>query len=628
MRRHPEHVGRRPARRGHGGRQRVGDEIGSALPETGHDRLVLLRLEGAGRVDEDPARAGPARRRRRESPPARGPASRSRRAGVATCRRGCAGGRRGSSTARRRARASHVGPSAPASARASATRDSTIVAPSRAHAVRRSSSRAAFGSAARTRPRLPMSAARCEVLVPGAAQTSTTVSPGSGPSAWPTRMAASSWTTANPSWRGASRRRSPARSRARPSGANRVGVAPTSAARKAAATSSGVARSVLVRTTTGGASFMASASASASSAPSASTTARRAMSGETSGGRGPRRGPRPSARATAAARARAPGGRRSRSAVAPGPPLLGELHRLVDRGPRRDPVEERELVRREPEERPHPRGELVERTPRRASEHPVEPALPAERAEHELRGEAAIARLEVGPVAERLEQPVAPTRSWSRSGREPRAPRRAPTPARAGRESRRAAARPARRRCGPGQAPADRRAKQRSRREPRPPEIGLPRHRTPVLGLDLDRLEKTRSRPDGEPAFGGREDAGLPAPGDGPRAPDQEPSARHERGRARPRIQSADAGDEARGRLRPVEQPVLLAEPRRERRGAGVLRARREGVQTVQRVEEHLGAERGQARRRARRPSLRRRSGSPAGGASGPCPSRDPSGRW
>ena len=277
-----------------------------------------------------------------------------------------------------------------------------------------------------------------------------------------------------------------------------------------------------------------------------------------------------------------------------GPPLLGELHRLVDRGPRRDPVEERELVRREPEERPHPRGELVERTPRRASEHPVEPALPAKRAERQLRGEAAIARLEIGPVAERLEQPVRPRARGlgPDENLERHAARRRP-PARAASHGA-----PRRGRRDGGAAPVRLPRPSRQAALPAraaPPEVGLPRHRTPVLGLDLDRLEKIRSRPDGEPAFGGREDARLPAPGDGPRAPDQEPSSRHERGRARPRIQSADAVDEARGRLRPVEQPVLLAEPRRERRGAGVLRARREGVQTVQRLEEHLGAERGQA---------------------------------
>ena len=139
-----------------------------------------------------------------------------------------------------------------------------------------------------------------------------------------------------------------------------------------------------------------------------------------------------------------------------GPPLLGDLHRLVDRGPRRDPVEERELVRREPEERPHPRSELIQRASRRAGEHPVEPALPAERAERQLRGEAAIARLEArsGRRAPRAAGP--PTRSWSRSGRGPRAPRRAPrrAPAARGPHARTsAAARPARRRCGPGQAP-------------------------------------------------------------------------------------------------------------------------------------------------------------------------------
>src|SRR6185295_16017773 len=91
-----------------------------------------------------------------------------------------------------------------------------------------------------------------------------------------------------------------------------------------------------------------------------------------------------------------------------GASLLGELHRLVDRSPCGDPVEERELVGREPQERPYPRRELIQWTPRCAGEHPVEPALPAERAERQLRGEAAIARLEVGAVAKRLEQAVRP----------------------------------------------------------------------------------------------------------------------------------------------------------------------------------------------------------------------------
>ena len=51
--RHPEDVGRGPARGGDGGRE-DGREVRPARPEPRHDRLVLLGLKRAGRVDEDP----------------------------------------------------------------------------------------------------------------------------------------------------------------------------------------------------------------------------------------------------------------------------------------------------------------------------------------------------------------------------------------------------------------------------------------------------------------------------------------------------------------------------------------------------------------------------------------------
>ena len=252
----------------------------------------------------------------------------------ATCRRGCAGGRRGSSTGHRPGRGRTPARGPPRGRAASASRGSTIVAPSRAHASRRSPSRPACGSAATIRPRLAMSAARCVVFVPGAAHTSATVSPGRGPSACPTRMAASSWTATLPSRRGGElpevaralerealgreprRRRADARLREGPrpprrpsAGACWPGPRPR------------------------GASFMASASASVSVGPVARPPAldepRRAA---TRGARAPPRGPRPSGRARDAARSRSRGARRSRRRS---PPRIAAAWRAPrPRGPR------------------------------------------------------------------------------------------------------------------------------------------------------------------------------------------------------------------------------------------------------------------------------------------------------
>ena len=167
MRRHPEDVGRGPARGGDGGRERVGHEVRPARPEARHDRLVLLGLERAGRVDEDPAGPDQPRRGLEDARLGWRRASRSRRAAGATCRRGCGGGRRGSSTARRpgRGRTSARDPRRERARRPRAARRSWRRAGRTPPGAGRAGPRC--GSAATSRPWLAMSAARCVVFVPG-----------------------------------------------------------------------------------------------------------------------------------------------------------------------------------------------------------------------------------------------------------------------------------------------------------------------------------------------------------------------------------------------------------------------------------------------------------------------------
>ena len=172
------------------GAQVVGREVPAFGQERLHDGLVLGGRDRAGGVHERAARAQRVRRRRAGSPPARARAARAGRRTCASARRGARRACRGPSTAGRRARGRRrAGSCGPA---ASAVR--TSIDSAGAHARRPCGAaprRARRGARRRRSAPVPrISAARCVVLPPGAAQRSRTRSPGRGSSSRPTVIAA------------------------------------------------------------------------------------------------------------------------------------------------------------------------------------------------------------------------------------------------------------------------------------------------------------------------------------------------------------------------------------------------------------------------------------------------------
>ena len=227
------------------GREAVGAVV---VRQAAHEaRRVGRDRRPGGRVDREGRDEWPGTRARpRRSPPAR--ASRSRRragrpaapawppppgcragagrrrrrrpAAVATSPRDCGAARPGWCTARPPARRRRSPAQRGASVSTGPSMASAIVTPSRAAASLTRASRPGWGSKASTRPRSPMSWARCVVFVPGAAQTSAIVVPAAGSSSRAMSIEASSCTTQAPSTKARQRPGSPPPSTTRPSGAS------------------------------------------------------------------------------------------------------------------------------------------------------------------------------------------------------------------------------------------------------------------------------------------------------------------------------------------------------------------------------------------------------------------------
>ena len=129
-----------------------------------------------------------------------------------------------------------------------------------------SSTRFGRTSAATTSPRSPTPALMAVALPPGAAHASSTRSPGRGAATTATSCDASSWTANNPSPASGVRSGLPLTTMS-PSGANRVAVVSTPAARSRSASASRVIRSRLARSVNGAASLSNRHQASAAAKP-------------------------------------------------------------------------------------------------------------------------------------------------------------------------------------------------------------------------------------------------------------------------------------------------------------------------------------------------------------------------
>ena len=259
-------------------------------------------------------RPGAARRRRRAgSPPARARAARAGRRPCASARRAARRACRGPSTAGRRARGRRRRARAARRRRRCAPR-STSPAPMRAAVRRSASARPAWRSTATTLPRPSISAARWVVLPPGAAQRSSTRSPGRGASSRATVIAARDCGMKRPSCQSGESNASNGAVEHSPSGRSGAGRVGTGSA---AASVGGVgAQRVDAQGGLGGLVVGRHAARARRPGRARRTTARRSTRGA-SGAARPRRAWRRGARRRAPAASRAPRRRTALTSFAP-----------------------------------------------------------------------------------------------------------------------------------------------------------------------------------------------------------------------------------------------------------------------------------------------------------------------
>ncbi len=278
-------------------------------------------------------------------------------------------------------------------------------APMRAAVRRSASARPGWRSTATSSPRPSISAARWVVLPPGAAQRSSTRSPGRGASSRATVIAARDWGMKRPACQSGESKASNGASSTRPSGRPSAGWVGTGSSAASAAASP---RSVLTRSADSAGSLSAAISARASSGaergepqrgdPLGVRVAQRRLRGRRLGQRGDRRGGL--ARAAPQHGVDEP---RARGRV-----RLDERDGLADRRVRGHAVEVGELVEPEPERGEHDRLEPVGRAPGERLDQVVERRAALDRAVGQPHGQRALARVEVEPARLAVQHAIGP----------------------------------------------------------------------------------------------------------------------------------------------------------------------------------------------------------------------------